>query len=104
MTWALGSPILGRSQPSRTANPRGHVIGTLIAVALTMLVIYAFVRQLHEIPSISDLILMRVIWLIITTALNTARTGSISAFQLSQPFGSFGLGSGFSHDFARFIA
>ena len=36
----------------------------------------------------------------ITTALNTARTGSISAFQLSQQFGSFGLGSGFSHDFA----
>src|SRR5271166_6079093 len=35
-----------------------------------------------------------------TTALNTARTGSISAFQLSQQFGSFGLGSGFSHDFA----
>ena len=35
-----------------------------------------------------------------STALNTARTGSISAFQLSQQFGSFGLGSGFSHDFA----
>src|SRR5271157_2120585 len=35
-----------------------------------------------------------------TTALNTARTGSISAFQLGQQFGSFGLGSGFSHDFA----
>src|SRR5208337_4482616 len=29
-----------------------------------------------------------------------ARTGSISAFQLGQQFGSFGLRSGFSHDFA----
>src|SRR5271166_1817100 len=38
--------------------------------------------------------------LFLSTALNTARTGSISAFQLSQQFGSFGLGSGFSHDFA----
>ena len=35
-----------------------------------------------------------------TTALNTARTGSISAFQLDQQFGSFGFGSGLSHDFA----
>jgi hypothetical protein len=34
------------------------------------------------------------------TALNTARTGSISAFQLDQQFGSFGFGSGLSHDFA----
>jgi hypothetical protein len=33
-----------------------------------MLVIYAFVGQLHEIPSISDLILIGVIWLIITVA------------------------------------
>ena len=38
--------------------------------------------------------------LIKTTALNTARTGSISAFQLDQQFGSFGFGSGLSHDFA----
>ena len=35
-----------------------------------------------------------------STALNTARTGSISAFQLDQQFGSFGFGSGLSHDFA----
>ena len=35
-----------------------------------------------------------------STAVNTARTGSISAFQLDQQFGSFGFGSGLSHDFA----
>ena len=35
-----------------------------------------------------------------STALNTARTGSISAFQLDQQFGSFGFGSGLSETIA----
>ena len=35
-----------------------------------------------------------------STTLNTARTSQISAFQLGQQFGSFGLGSGLSHDLA----
>ena len=42
----------------------------------------------------------RVVGRVFSTALNTARTGSISAFQLDQQFGSFGFGSGLSHDFA----
>ena len=34
----------------RIGEAKAHVIGTLIAVALMMLVIYAFVGRLHEIP------------------------------------------------------
>jgi len=52
----------------RIGEAKAHVIGTLIAVALIMLVIYAFVGRLHEIPSISDLILIGVLWLVMTVA------------------------------------
>ena len=52
----------------RIGEPRAHVIGTLIAVALIMLVTYAFARQIHESCSISDLILIGVIRRFMTVA------------------------------------
>src|SRR5208337_198726 len=67
IAFGVGAVREGLLRP-RIGEPRAHVIGTLIAVALMMLVIYAFVRQLYEIPSISDLILIGVIWLIMTVA------------------------------------
>ncbi len=67
IAFGVGAVREGLLRP-RIGEPKAHVIGTLIAVALMMLLIYAFVGQLHEIPSISDLILIGVIWLIITVA------------------------------------
>jgi hypothetical protein len=52
----------------RLGEPKAHVIGTLIAVVLMMLVIYAFIRRVHESCSMTDLILIGVIWLIMTVA------------------------------------
>ncbi len=42
---------------ARIGEPKAHIIGTLIAVALMMLVIYAFIQRLHESRSTLDLIL-----------------------------------------------
>ena len=67
IAFGVGAVREGLLRP-RIGEPRVHVIGMLIAVALMMLVIYAFVGRLHEIPSISDLILIGVIWLIMTVA------------------------------------
>ncbi len=67
IAFGVGAVREGLLRP-RIGEAKAHVIGTLIAVALMMLVIYAFVGQLHEIPSISDLILIGVIWLVMTVA------------------------------------
>ena len=67
IAFGVGAVREGLLRP-RIGEPRAHVIGTLIAVPLMMLVTYAFIRQIHESCSISDLILIGVIWLIITVA------------------------------------
>jgi hypothetical protein len=52
----------------RIGEPRAHVVGTLIAVGLMMLVIHAFIRGVHESSSMSDLTLIGVLWLVMTVA------------------------------------
>ena len=64
IAFGLGAVREGLLRP-RIGEPKAHVIGTLIAVALMMLVIYAFIRQIHGSCSMTDLILIGVIWLII---------------------------------------
>jgi len=67
IAFGVGAVREGLLRP-RIGEPRAHVIGTLIAISLMMLVTYAFIRQIHESCSISDLILIGVIWLIMTVA------------------------------------
>jgi hypothetical protein len=67
IAFGVGAVREGLLRP-RIGEPKAHVIGTLIAVTLMMLVIYAFIRQIHESCSMTDLILIGVIWLIITVA------------------------------------
>jgi hypothetical protein len=52
----------------RIGEPRAHVIGTLSAVILMTLVIYAFVRQVHASCSMIDLTLIGLLWLLMTVA------------------------------------
>ena len=48
IAFGVGAVREGLLRP-RIGEPKAHVIGTLIAVALMMLVIYAFVGRLHGI-------------------------------------------------------
>jgi hypothetical protein len=52
----------------RLGEPKAHVIGTLIAVTLMILVIYAFVQRVHGSSSMTELILIGVLWLVMTVA------------------------------------
>jgi hypothetical protein len=52
----------------RIGEPRAHVVGTLIAITLMTLVIYAFVRQVHASCSMIDLTLIGLLWLLMTVA------------------------------------
>ena len=67
IAFGVGAVREGLLRP-RIGEPKAHVIGTLIAVALMMLVIYAFIRRLHKSRSILDLILIGVISLFMTVA------------------------------------
>ena len=67
IAFGVGAVREGLLRP-RIGEPKAHVIGTLIAVALMMLVIYAFIRRLHEFRSMLDLILIGVISLFMTVA------------------------------------
>ncbi len=67
IAFGVGAVREGLLRP-RIGEPRAHVIGTLIAVTLMMLVIYAFIRQIHESCLMTDLILIGVLWLVMTVA------------------------------------
>ncbi len=67
IAFGVGAVREGLLRP-RIGEPRAHVIGTLIAVTLMLLVIYAFIRQIHESCLMTDLILIGVLWLVMTVA------------------------------------
>jgi len=67
IAFGVGAVREGVMRP-RIGEPKAHVIGTLIAVALMMLVIYAFIQRVHGSCSMTDLILIGVLWLVMTVA------------------------------------
>ena len=67
IAFGVGAVREGVMRP-RMGEPKAHVLGTLIAVSLMMLVIYAFIRRVHGSCSMTDLILIGVLWLIMTVA------------------------------------
>jgi len=67
IAFGVGAVREGILRP-RIGEPKAHVIGTLIAVTFMMLVIYAFIRRLHDSRSMTDLILIGVLWLSMTVA------------------------------------
>jgi hypothetical protein len=67
IAFGVGAVREGLLRP-RIGEPKAHVIGTLIAVALMNLVIYAFIQRIHGSCSMTDLILIGVLWLVMTVA------------------------------------
>ena len=67
IAFGVGAVREGLLRP-RIGEPKAHVISTLIAVALMILVIYAFIQRVHGSCSMTDLILIGMIWLIMTVA------------------------------------
>ncbi len=67
IAFGVGAVREGVMRP-RIGEPKAHVIGTLIAVALMMLVIYAFIQRVYGSCSMTDLILIGVLWLVMTVA------------------------------------
>ncbi len=67
IAFGLGAVREGLLRP-RIGEAKAHVIGTLIAVAFMILVIYAFIQRVHGSCSMTDLILIGVIWLVMTVA------------------------------------
>jgi len=52
----------------RVGETTAHAIGTLSAVALVALVIYAYIRRVHESCSRADLLRIGLLWLVLTVA------------------------------------
>ena len=67
IAFGLGAVREGLLRP-RIGEAKAHVIGTLIAVAFMILVIYAFIQRVHGSCSMTDLILIGVLWLVMTVA------------------------------------
>ena len=67
IAFGVGAVREGVMRP-RNGKPKAHVIATLIAVSLMMLVIYVFIQRVHESCSMTELILIGVLWLIMTVA------------------------------------
>ena len=67
IAFGVGAVREGVMRP-RIGELKAHVLGTLIAVSLMMLVINAFIRWVHGSCSMTDLILIGVLWLITTVA------------------------------------
>src|SRR5271157_6638021 len=67
IAFGVGAVREGVMRP-RNGKPKSHVIATLIAVSLMMLVIYVFIQRVHESCSMTELILIGVLWLIMTVA------------------------------------
>jgi hypothetical protein len=67
IAFGVGAVREGLLRP-RIGEPKAHVIGTLIAVTLMMLVTYAFIQRVHGSCSMTDLILIGVLWLVMTVA------------------------------------
>jgi len=67
IAFGVGAVREGLLRP-RIGEAKAHVIGTLIAVAFMILVIYAFIQRVHGSCSMTDLILIGVLWLVMTVA------------------------------------
>jgi hypothetical protein len=67
IAFGVGAVREGLLRP-RIGEAKAHVIGTLIAVAFMMLVIYAFIQRVHGSCSMTDPILIGVLWLVMIVA------------------------------------
>jgi len=67
IAFGVGAVREGLLRP-RIGEAKAHVTGTLIAVAFMILVIYAFIQRVHGSCSMTDLILIGVLWLVMTVA------------------------------------